>query len=228
MNNYLTLPVLGIIPALLLACGGSDSANINTNHYTVTITNTTHNQPLSPPAVLIFDGATKAWNIGLEASHGLEVLAESGSPTDFVEEANNSEVSATGTDIITPGDSAVFELEVDKTNALTLTLVTMLVNTNDAFTGITSWNIGHLKVGDRLQTLAPVYDAGTEFNDELAAYIPGPAGGGAGFGEERESANQVTRHPGVVTTADGYAESTLDESHKFDNGAALIVVERTQ
>ncbi len=224
MNRYLKLSVLGLVPLLLLACGGDDEPAT----YTITVTNTTHNQPLSPPALMIFDGPTKAWDIGLAASNGLEVLAESGSPAEFIDEANGATANTMGDGIVTPGGSAVFELEVDKTNALTLTLATMLVNTNDAFTGVTAWNIGHLEVGDSLKTLAPIYDAGTEFNDELADYIPGPAGGGAGFGEERESVDQVTRHPGVVTKADGYTESALNESHKFDNGATLIVVERTQ
>lgn len=224
MNRLLKLSALSLIPAFLIGCGGDDEVAT----YTVTITNTTHNQPMSPPAVVIYEGDTKAWNVGYAASHGLEVLAESGSPADFVSEAESASATATGDGIVGPGASTSIQLESTKTTSLTLTLATMLVNTNDAFTGVTAWNIGQLEVGESIKTLAPIYDAGTEFNDELAIYVPGPAGGGEGYSEGRETADQVTRHPGVVTQADGYAESALNESHKFDNGAILIVVERTE
>jgi hypothetical protein len=46
----------------------------------------------------------------------------------------------------------------------------MLVNTNDAFTGLDG-----LRLGGRGTTVATMaYDAGSERNNELAAFIPGP------------------------------------------------------
>ncbi|MGH9248902.1 MAG: spondin domain-containing protein [Acidimicrobiales bacterium] len=50
------------------------------------------------------------------------------------------------------------------------TLLTMLVNTNDAFTGLDSMRL-HGR-GDRVRTVA--YDVGSERNNELARFIPGP------------------------------------------------------
>jgi hypothetical protein len=51
-----------------------------------------------------------------------------------------------------------------------LSLLTMLVNTNDGFTGLDSLHLhGN---GETLETTA--YDAGSERNNELAAFIPGP------------------------------------------------------
>jgi hypothetical protein len=51
-----------------------------------------------------------------------------------------------------------------------LSLLTMLVNTNDGFTGLDSLHLGGN--GTTLETMA--YDAGSEVNNELTAFIPGP------------------------------------------------------
>jgi len=52
-------------------------------------------------------------------------------------------------------------------------VVTMLVNTNDAFTGLDSLRLrGH---GSSRETMA--YDAGSERNNELKSHIPGPCCG---------------------------------------------------
>jgi uncharacterized protein YaiI (UPF0178 family) len=50
---------------------------------------------------------------------------------------------------------------------------------------------------------------------------------GQGFDEVRDDiADQVTRHQGVVTADDGLANSTLDSSHRFDNGGMLVTITR--
>ena len=198
-----------------------------TTVYEVTLLNTTYSQPLSPPALVIHRDDYSAWSIGSEASPGLEDLAESGSPAAFIAEATSAVVTMAGDGVVMPGTSTTMELSAIWNPELELTVATMLVNTNDAFSGTSGWRIGQLAVGETVKLLAPIYDAGTETNDELSTSIPGPAAGGEGYNAAREEADQVTRHPGVVTQADGYAESALDESHKFDNGAVLITVKRT-
>lgn len=222
----LTLPLILTSTAVLTACGNSNSTTDQAT-YEVSFINVTNNQPLSPPAALIHDNGYRAWNIGSAASAEIEELAESGSPAALVASATDALNMIAASGVIPPGASDTLTLVVDQTNHLSLTVATMLVNTNDAFTGVTGWNISDIAVGETAQVLAPIYDAGTEANDELASSIPGPAGGGEGFNPARESSDQVTRHPGVVTQADGYAESALDESHRFDQGGVLIKVTRT-
>ena len=51
----------------------------------------------------------------------------------------------------------------------------MLVNTNDAFTGLDSVQLR----GKRSQLSRNAYDAGSERNNELKAFIPGPCCGNA-------------------------------------------------
>lgn len=239
--NFLNKPArvaLLAAPLILTACDDNDSNSspvitednsaINTMSYEVTLTNSTYNQPLSPPALILHNSDYVPWTIGQTATNGLEVLAESGSPDDFLTEASNALDSTSGDDILLPGTSITLTLTADTEDALALTVATMLVNTNDAFTGINSQPLMELTLEESTQFLAPIYDAGTEANNETSSTIPGPAAGGEGFNAEREAHNFVTRHPGVVTQADGYSDSTLDQSHRFDNGGLKITVRRIQ
>ena len=102
----------------------------------------------------------------------------------------------------------------------------MLVNTNDAFAGKGGIDLNALALGEQVTMNLPVYDAGTEGNNELAGTIPGPADGGEGFNAARDDVNVVSRHSGVVTNIDGYADSVLDESHRFDTPVARLTVRR--
>lgn len=213
------------------ACSGDDNNDANngdrfeTVTFRVTMTNTTHNQPLSPPAVILSATGRYAWDLGLPASDGLEVLSESGSPSAFVA-AFDGLVSATGAEVIMPGQSVTLSLTTDADEPLALTVVSMLVNTNDGFTGVTAWPVSHLARDGLISVLAPIYDAGTEANMETADSVPGPAAGGEGFNALRDDVDFVSRHPGVVTADDGYDASVLDQSHRFDNGAMAIAVTR--
>jgi hypothetical protein len=56
----------------------------------------------------------------------------------------------------------------------------MLIPTNDSFVAIQNVALPRHFAAH----VVPAYDAGSEFNDELCANIPGPACGGAGDSEE--------------------------------------------
>ena len=104
----------------------------------------------------------------------------------------------------------------------------MLVNTNDAFTGIDQLDFSGLAVGDSLTRQLAVYDAGTEYNDELAGSIPGPADGGEGFNALRDDLDKVSRHPGVASVDGSNPDSALDQSHRFDGPVASLTITRIQ
>lgn len=203
--------------------------------FEVNISNLTNNQPLSPVAVILHDEQYRAWAVGYPASAGLESLAESGSPAMLMEGATSAFASAAADGILMPGMStsvsvsASLSAEDFARGELSLTVVSMPVNTNDAFSGVSAWNVSDLRVGDYLKTIAPIYDAGTEANTETLATVPGPAAGGEGYNAARDDiADQVTRHPGLVTADDGYTASALDQSHRFDQGAMLVTVSRVE
>lgn len=218
---------LCLLPLALVGCGGDDDdVNVvTTQTYEVTVVNLTNNQPLGPTGVILHTDDYTPWSSGALASDGLEVLAESGSPADWLAEATDV-LAQTNTDGVTaPGASTSVTLTISQSDTLYLTTASMLVNTNDAFTGVSGATIGDLNPGDSLRLRPNVYDAGTEANTETSASIPGPAANGEGFNSESEN-RVITIHPGVVSADDGLTTSALDESHRFDQGAQGITITR--
>ncbi|PCI45318.1 MAG: hypothetical protein COB51_08990 [Moraxellaceae bacterium] len=211
----------------------------DTRNYEVEVVNLTQNQPFSPLAVVLHDSGYAPWTIGSTASQGLELLSESGDNSQFLDEAAEnlsrealinahgrmSRVSGEG--LILPGESEAVQTSVGGYEIL-LSLATMLVNTNDGYAGVEAFDISDLEVGEEMTRFLTMYDAGTEGNSELASSIPGPAAGGEGFNVARDDVNYVAHHPGVVSSVDGYTDSALDQSHRFDNPAALLVVRRIE
>ncbi len=218
---------------LLTGCGSDDDA-VQSVSYEITVTNLSNNQPLSPLAALLHDGEYKAWSVGASASSGLEYLAEGGDNSTFIsDDAAMLMDSASGAAPVGPGASDTLIITRDgltseMASVLSITLASMLVNTNDGFTGMTGLDVSALDVGDTVKHYLPIYDAGTEANDELAGTIPGPADGGEGYNASRGDVDYVARHPGVVSKDDGYSSSVLDASHRFDSPIAKLVVKRLQ
>jgi len=217
------------------ACSDSDNDDVMkdvvvTQSYELTVSNLTNNQPFSPLAVSIHGANYTAWSIGTESSLGLEMLAEGGATAGFFSEATaaGAYVTVSGDAPIFSGESGTLEIESTLNNEMELTIATMLINTNDAFSGFHGLDLTSMEIGDEVTVLLPVYDAGTEANNELVGTIPGPADNGEGFNVARDDVDVVARHSGVVTNADGYAESVLDSSHSFDAPVAKLVLKRTE
>lgn len=200
-----------------------------TNSYRITLSNQTNNQPFSPIAIIIHDGSYSAWQIGDAASAGLEILAESGDNTQLLQEADDAGMTTTGSGdgAFGAGEESSVELEVDEAH-VTLSLATMLVNTNDAFTGSNEVDLSGLEVGGSLTRQLAVYDAGTESNEELAGTIPGPADGGEGFNALRDDLDKVSQHSGVASVDGSNPDSALDQSHRFDGPVARLIVTRIE
>lgn len=198
--------------------------------FEVRTVNLTVGQPLSPVAAVVHDDSFRAFTVGEPASAGLEVLAEAGANGDFLDEVDGR-AEASGESPLGPGlsETLTLELDSDDTTGSFISVMTMLVNTNDAITGVNGVDVSNLEVGDTMRINAIVYDAGTEANTEVAGSIPGPADEGEGFNAARDDvADQVTMHGGVVTADDGLSSSVLNHNHRFDNPVARFIITRTQ
>ncbi|MEC8374130.1 MAG: spondin domain-containing protein, partial [Pseudomonadota bacterium] len=167
---------------------GEDGVNGNSAVYTVQITNLTFAQPFAPAAVILHESGYMAFNEGMPASMGIEVMAEGGDPSMVISEAMASTdfLDAQNSGGILPprmtGEMqtlVVPELDADD---LRLSVTTMLVNTNDAFTGLNAADVSNLAVGESKSFMTITWDAGTEANTETASTMPGPAAGAAGGG----------------------------------------------
>jgi hypothetical protein len=219
----------------LTACGHDDDDEMEViepppvvmeYQYQVTVTNLTNAQPLSPIAVLLHDTG-EIWQIGQRASSALENLSESGDNSGVMAEDYVVSSESNG-DILMPGTQTDIMIMTTDEAATNLSLATMLVNTNDAFTGLSRVDLSSLAVDEMLTYKVAVYDAGTEANSEAAGSIPGPADGGEGFNMARDDVDYVARHPGAVGVDDGLSSSVLNNEHKFDNPAMSVKIVRVQ
>jgi len=201
--------------------------------FAVTVSNLTNAQPLSPTAVIAHQDGYSTFAIGTAATVGLEEMAEGGDNTALLAEADADAmvmVTGSGAAPIGPAGSETVTVTMLESSlpGLRISVATMLVNTNDAFTGLNAMLVESMAVGDVISVVGVAYDAGTEADTESAATIPGPAGGGEGFNAARDDqADRVSMHSGVVSQDDGFATSDLGEQHRFDNPVAQISIERT-
>jgi Spondin_N len=169
----LSLLLAGIVATLAIGPAAADDER--SRLYRVTVENLTPagSQPLSPPLFVVHSNRADVWSVGDIASHGVAAIAE---------DANNAVLESALTGYpgvksvmtgaggpIPPGTSQSYEVETGgRFNRLSL--LTMLVNTNDAFTGLDSLRLR----GDGVDLRAGAYDAGSERNNELKSHIPGP------------------------------------------------------
>ena len=245
LKKYLKLLFLPLCLVLVTSCD-SDSSNSNSTgmpataaapvmqEYQIEVINLTAGQPFSPIALIGHDNRYQIFNIGEAASAGLERLAEGGDNSDFLTEADESFgviMSMSTAAPLAPGSIETMTILVAESDVpgMMLSAVTMLVNSNDAFTAANDISIENLEVGDQLDLTTISFDSGTEANTELPGTIPGPADGGEGFNAARDDIADVVRaHSGVVSHDDGLMGSVLNEGHRWDNPVARVIVTRLQ
>mgnify|MGYP000014273321 CR=1 FL=1 len=235
--KYIKLGMVSSMLLILSACSDSDNDLPEVTppptpepviySFEVSVTNLTYAQPLSPIAVVLHDEGN-LFSLGETASEALEIMAEGGDNSELLAV---SVALATGSseDVLMPGTSTMVEVMIEDMMPSSISLATMLVNTNDAFTGVNARSIADLAVGESISLLTSSYDAGTEANSEMMGTIPGPADGGEGYNAERDDVlDMVTMHSGVVSVDDGLTSSVLTQAHKFDNPTMRVVITRTQ
>lgn len=175
--------------------------------YAITITNLTNAQPMSPVLAVLHGSQYRAFNDGDMASLAIESMAEGGDTTALITTAMTAPDylgHASSDGAIGPKSSQQLNFTVANNDRddLHITILSMLVNTNDAFTGLNAADISQLSAGSNMSFYGVVWDAGSEANTESAGTMPGPADGGEGFNAARsDNLNKVRLHSGVVTNA---------------------------
>ena len=221
------LLLAALTSSLVVGCHHDDDDDKpKTYQYDVSVTNLTHAQPMSPVAVVLHNEG-QLWQLGSSASVALENLAESGDNSAVLAEPMVL-ASSSGAGVIMPGTSETIAVSIEDTAPMMLSVATMLVNTNDAFTGINAMDVSSMAVDESISLTTRSYDAGTEKNSETMATIPGPAGGGEGFNAARDDVDFVAMHAGVVSVDDGLMLSVLTQAHRFDNPTLSITITRTE
>lgn len=163
------------ISLFLLAAlfSGSVYARNGDTYYEVTITNITKSQIFAPTLVATHRHNFKAFSAGEPAVPELATLAESGNPGPLkalLDSIPNKVLDTNHSDgVLLPGESVTVRVKGNPRYDR-VTVVAMMVTTNDAFAGLNSASLPRHSSTHQI----PAYDAGSELNDELCANIPGP------------------------------------------------------
>ncbi len=202
----------------------------------VSVTNLTQGMYFTPLLISVHDSDTNLYSPGESASSELQAMAEGGDISGLVaanSTAVNVENPAGG--LLAPSTTTV-AADIDTGDNSQLSIVAMLLPTNDGFTGLDSWNIPP-EVGTYTLFLN-AYDAGTEANDEVVngGGMPGVAGIPANPGENggsdasgvttEESNTMIHVHRGNVGDTDsaGGISDVDSRIHRWLNPVAKVVV----
>lgn len=205
----------------------------------VEITNLTQNIVFTPLLVSAHDSEFHFFRIGEGASAELQAMAEGGALDGLVTQAEmagaNNLVNLAEGPLAASMSASQMHFEIN--DHMYLSLVAMLLPTNDGFVGLDSWKIPESPGTYTLWLNA--YDAGTEANNELIAAdggMPGTPGipdaplfehGANGSGVTTQIPNQnVHIHPGNVGDGaeDGGASDLDSRVHRWLNPVAKLVV----
>jgi hypothetical protein len=224
---------------VLISAGVLTTAAANARELTVEITNLTNAVYFTPLLIAVHDRDTHLFQSGMAASENLQKMAEggdiSGLSTD-VDTAGGIHVDDPAGGLLAPGATATSTLNAQGPRKTHLSIVAMLLPTNDGFVGLESLAIP--KAHGRYVYWLSGYDAGTEANDELITgggepNVPGiPADpgennglNGTGAAGPDENPN-VHIHRGVLGDTDpAGGSSDLDTTiHRWQNPVAKVVV----
>ncbi len=209
--------------------------------YDITINNLTSGQPLTPPVVATHRRPVKVFEVGKAASFEVKEIAENGNVMPLADalKANKhvfaSKVAApSGSDpvpILHDGGTLNFQISASPP-AKYLSFVSMLICTNDGFTGLDAKRLPK-KVGNSVTVYTDAYDAGTEFNTEDFANMVPPCQGlvkimsddaGTGTSDlELAEGGVITHHAGILGGND-----LVPEVHGWttDEPVAKVVITR--
>lgn len=234
-----------VVTALALAAFAVPAAAAagSTPTYEVTIQNLTAGQPITPPLLATHRRPADLFEVGQPASFGIKEIAENGNLGPMLEslEANKhiSEIVvaiAGDPPPLMPGAAITVDIEGGP-GAKWLSYASMLICTNDGFTGVDGLRLPKT-VGDSVSVTSFGYDAGTEQNSEQLADIVPPCQGLTGVGTGMVDGTNVSNtdlaeggvitHHGGVVTVDG-VDTLLTAVHGWNPAqpVALLTVTRT-
>lgn len=225
-----------VTAGLLLA--GLVATPVGAAELTISISNLTHGNHFTPVLIAAHDTQMHLFQAGEPATSALQKMAEGGDIADLaamVDAANGVTLSNPAAGLMAPGQK-VESITLDSQAMTHLSLVAMILPTNDAFVGLDGWEIPTTP-GTYSLTLN-AYDAGTEANDEIIngggmpgtpgiPAAPGGDGGSNGSGVADTSANdKVHIHPGVLGDTDpAGGMSDLDSRvHRWLNPVAHVSI----
>jgi hypothetical protein len=210
-----------------------DVANLSTGNY------------FTPLLIAAHPASHHLFDVGHAASPQLQAMAEGGDISGLIKDIVSAEgeyVANPAAGLLAPGQttSVVLDIRGKNKNTTHLSIVAMILPTNDGFIGLNAVEIPR-KEGTYTYYLSS-YDAGTEANDEIingggAPGVPGipadPAGhsGINGTGSAGEDiSSTVHAHPGILGDFDpvGGPSDLNANVHRWSNPIATVVITVTK
>ncbi len=241
MGRYLRRLAIAAATAGLAAVLLAPSASAR--EFEVEVRNLTDGQPFTPPVAATHRGRNQIFGVGRAASVGVREIAENGNlapllafldADPFDRFARFTALDAPLVPGGTPGaamfaDRATFTIRAPK-RAKRLSWISMLICTNDGFTGSNSLRLPR-KVGDAKIQRTNAYDSRTEINTEDYADIVPPCQGligdtsadeGTGVSNpDLAQGGAIARHKGINGGVD-----LKTAIHDWDDPVSRIRVER--
>lgn len=228
----------GIFTSIVAGCA-LFAVSAHATDFNVRIINLTNGLYLTPLLVSAHPDGSNLFTTGQAASANLQAMAEGGDIAGLVADldalgATTASNPAAG--LLAPASSTNVDLNTDGTSNTQLSIVAMLLPTNDAFAGLNGITIP-TAAGTYIYNL-PAYDAGTEANDEIvngggAPGAPGipvdpgmVAGSGATGAASADANTTVHIHRNVLGDTDSAGGiSDLDSRvHRWLNPVVRVVV----
>jgi hypothetical protein len=209
---------------------GDDNTTEELFTYRVKIQSRSPGQPLSPFIAVTHDQDLDLFESGQKASDELEMIAEEGNSTALMDMLEMNQMVTSVKDTAKPlsgngTNSSMITFEIMAKEGDRISLASMLVCTNDGFTGLSA---ASLPASGSNDYALRAYDAGTENNTELAADIPagcsalGPVNI-SDNGNESEGIDtdfDIMSHPGLDLQGD------LTDEHEWPDTVATVTITR--
>ena len=236
---------LALSTALALGClsGVTQAAT-----WDVSVLNLTHGNHFTPLLLTAHNNSTHLFELGSAASSALEEMAECGNldpllATTEVGAVDADTIANPANGLLAPGSSTTTMLTTTKTN---LSIVAMVLPTNDAFVGLDSLHVP--TAAGTYTYFLNAYDAGTEGNDEKltttgtcstadTGLMPGAPGSDADSAAtgvvtpgSADSNTSIHVHRGVLgeaTATAGGSSDLLSTIHRWQNPVAKVVINVT-
>ncbi|XQW86512.1 spondin domain-containing protein [Thalassotalea piscium] len=216
----------------------SQTLNVNAQDLDIVVTNLTQGIYYTPLLIAAHDADSNVFKSGMEASSQLQMMAEGGdiSGLSTLLSADNADlVENPAQGLLAPSMSTTTSLSTTDGN-MYLSLVGMMLPTNDGFVGLDSWPIP--TEAGTYTLLLNAYDAGTEANDEIIngggapgvagiPVAPGGNGGEGALGVTMEEENMTIHiHRGTLGDDDlAGGKSDLDNRvHRWLNPVAKVTI----
>lgn len=203
------------------------------------LTNLTNGVYFTPVLVTAHGKDSRLFQVGEKASFSLQMMAEGGDISGLINDVEAKAgvyVADPAAGVLAPGESTAAALHLDGKSTKYLSVVAMLLPTNDGFVGLDSLKIP--KSRGRYIYYLNGYDAATESNDEIingggtpgVAGIPADPGGNGGVRAKGaagpDHSNKVHIHRGILgdTHSKGGISDLDSRIHRWLNPVARLVI----